>query len=210
MQSLSKETEDYASALRELGRALQARFQRTNNHADIERALSHQRSLLDEPWRDQYDRHIWLSDAAFSLQFGTSQTSSSMKDDLLSPVCMSREALALCPPGSPERDDIMFTLACALLASWYASGNAQFLQESIDIHTTCLALRGPNHPLRGQSLGALSAAKRTLFTQSGDDQHVLEAERLCREAVQCYPQGHCRSSGKAAPLNKQIKINPTY
>jgi tetratricopeptide (TPR) repeat protein len=104
---------------------------------------------------------------------------------------MYREALQLSPPGHPLRDEILQSLAIALLfISFDLLANEDALEESVSLTREALSLRPPGHPARATSLNTLASALKKSFEHRGDYELVADAIDMHREVVRLRPPGH--------------------
>jgi tetratricopeptide (TPR) repeat protein len=109
-------------------------------------------------------------------------------------VDLLREALHLCPPGDPSRDQALHSLARALFFLVYERqpGRLECLAEAILMNREALQLRPPGHHQRSASLSNLGVALDRSFQNCGDLDLLSEAIAMHREALQLRPFGHPR------------------
>ena len=105
-------------------------------------------------------------------------------------IVLDREALELCPPGHPERDDSLSSLAGHLGHRYDQLGAMIDLNEAIILDRDALALRPPGHPDRSDSLNNLAVDLSTRFNQVGAIEDLNEAILLNRDALALRPLGH--------------------
>jgi tetratricopeptide (TPR) repeat protein len=107
-------------------------------------------------------------------------------------VDLLREALHLCPPGDPSRDQALHNLARALYFLGYERqpGRLEILAEAILMNQEALQLRPPGHHQRSASLSNLAATLERSFQNCGDLDLLSEAIAMHREALHLRPFGN--------------------
>ncbi|KAG1740788.1 uncharacterized protein EDB91DRAFT_1237200 [Suillus paluster] len=95
--------------------------------------------------------------------------------DLSESIKLHRAALALCPPGHPDRS--------ILAERFEQQGVLSDLHHAIEHHRAALELRPPGHPDRSISLNNLALSLRDRFQQQGMLSDLSEAIELHRAAL---------------------------
>ena len=121
-------------------------------------------------------------------------------EDLEEAILSHRQALALCPPGHPNRSSLFMNLANALSTRFHQLGKVEDLEEAILSHRQALALCPPGHVNRSSSLMNLANALLTCFKQSGKMEDLEEAILSHRQALALCPPGHPNHSSSLMNL----------
>jgi hypothetical protein len=105
-------------------------------------------------------------------------------------ILLNRVALALRPPGHPERDLSLNNLSASLDKHDKKSRSAGNLEECILLHREALALRPPGHRDRHYSCYNLANSLYNRFMKEGLVGDLEEAITLGKEALSLRPEGH--------------------
>jgi tetratricopeptide (TPR) repeat protein len=115
----------------------------------------------------------YLNNLAYAVYARYDEQLGSM-EDLDEIITYHREALALRPPGQPDRSMSLSNLACAILARYDEQLSCtEDLEEVITYHREALALCLPGHPDRSKSLNNLAISVLARCDQS-DSMEDLE------------------------------------
>jgi tetratricopeptide (TPR) repeat protein len=127
-------------------------------------------------------------------------------------VDLLREALHLCPPGDPSRDQALHDLARALYFLGYnrQPGRLEILAEAILMNREALQLRPPGHHQRSASLNNLAVTLHRYFQHCGDLDLLSEAIAMHREALQLRPFGHPRRHVSLNNLSSALQSSFQY
>ena len=101
-----------------------------------------------------------------------------------------QEAVAVNPPGHPDRPMYLSNLGAALLARFNLAGDGADLDEAIDAGRQAVAATAPGHPNRAMYLSNLGSSLHTRFEQAGDGADLIEAINAGRQAVAATAPGH--------------------
>ena len=104
-------------------------------------------------------------------------------------IVLDREALELCPPGHPKRDDSLSSLALHLGNRYDQLGAMEDLTEAIVLNREALALHPAGNPYRSIDLNNLAVDLSTRFEQTGAIEDLNEAIFLARDALALCPLG---------------------
>ena len=105
-------------------------------------------------------------------------------------ITFHREALALRPPGHPDRSSFLINLAIAIDTRYDQSGRMEDLQEAITYYREALALCPPGHPRHCNLIDSLTTAIQTRYEESGRMEDLEEAIIYHHEALALRPCGH--------------------
>jgi hypothetical protein len=127
---------------------------------------------------------------AMALSAWDSSKRTGMVDEVDRSILLNRVALALRPPGHPERHLSLSHLAVSLVKRYKQSKSAEDLEEAILLNSEALALRPPGHPSRHYSCSNLANSLYDRFLKDGLVDDLDEAIALGREALSLRPKGH--------------------
>jgi len=107
--------------------------------------------------------------------------------DLEEAIQVSREALQLTPPNSPDRPSRLNNLGAGLYARHARTGDLDDLEEAIRVFRAALKLTSPNSPNRPRYLNNLGTGLRDRYAQTGTLSDLEEAIRVSRAALKLTP-----------------------
>jgi tetratricopeptide (TPR) repeat protein len=111
-------------------------------------------------------------------------------EDLEEAISSYREALALHPPGHPNRSSSLGNFANALLTRFEQSGRVDDLEDAISSDHEALTLCPPGHPARSNSLNNFVNALLTHFKHFPRIEDLEDAISSGHEALTLCPPGH--------------------
>jgi tetratricopeptide (TPR) repeat protein len=112
-------------------------------------------------------------------------------EDLDQAVALHRDALAMRPPGHPQRDQSLNNLAISLGLSARARGSRTGeIDEVIRLQKETLEFLPQGHEDTGQYPFNLAVKVRFCYEMTESIVDLEEAIRLGREALELYPSGH--------------------
>ncbi|UXY25984.1 CHAT domain-containing tetratricopeptide repeat protein [Streptomyces sp. HUAS TT20] len=179
---------DRAGYLSNLGAALQVRFGRTGDQADLDEAIRLGREASQATPADHPDRAGYLSNLSLALRERFERTGD--QTDLDEAIRLGREATQATPADHPDRAAMLSNLAGALQVRFGRTGDQTDLDEAIRVGQEAVEATPAGHPDRATMLSNLGAALRKRFGRTGDQTDLDEAIRLGREATQATPADH--------------------
>jgi tetratricopeptide (TPR) repeat protein len=121
-------------------------------------------------------------------------------------IGLGREALALQPPGHPDRATSCANLGRSLRVRYEQTGDVALLDEAIELQREALTLHPPGHRYRATSCGNLALSLRAHYEQNGDIALLDEAIELHREALALRPLGHPHRATSCANLGRSLRV----
>lgn len=112
------------------------------------------------------------------------------REDILEPIRLFRETLALRLPGHPLRNGALNGLALALEYLSKVSGDRDSSTEAINLYREILGIRAPGDLYYLPALNSLAHALVTQFQWSGDTEILSEAIEAYEEAILLCPGDH--------------------
>ncbi|KAG9026920.1 hypothetical protein FRB95_008313 [Tulasnella sp. JGI-2019a] len=158
--------EIYPSILKNLGKLLQARFDRTRNMGDLEESICHQRAALCMWPMDHSIRPSSLDNLGYALRIRFSRLDD--MGDLDEGIRHYQEAISIRPIGHADRPDFFDHLGVAFYTRFERTGDMADIEQSIRHHQEALTLRPIGHPNRVDSLNNLDIALRTRAERTGN------------------------------------------
>ncbi|MFI6761930.1 CHAT domain-containing protein [Micromonospora sp. NPDC050417] len=173
---------DRTMYLSNLSGALQYRFQRTGNLADLDEAVKVSQAAVDATPFDNPDRAAMLTVLGLALRARAGQAGHST--DLDEAVRTSRQALDDLAVDHPDRVMYMSNLAGALQARFERTGDLDDLDETVRVGREAVSAIAVDHPYRAPLVARLGHVLRESFDRTGDLAALNEAvELLGGEAV---------------------------
>ena len=125
--------------------------------------------------------------------------------DLDEAIELSREALALTPPDSPDRAGRLSNLGSGLQTRYERAGRPADLDEAIERGREALALTPPDSPDRAALLSNLGGGLQTRYARAGRPGDLDEAIALWREAVALTPPDSPDRAGRLSNLGSGLQ-----
>ncbi|KAG1752216.1 hypothetical protein EDB19DRAFT_1994420 [Suillus lakei] len=194
--------EDLPTALHELARAVEARFQQCGTIDDLDESIQIGRGVVrlcpeGHPRCDTY-----LNDLAVSLGFRFRYQGNS--HDLCEAIPLYEDALRLCPVEHEFRGALLGNLGNVLRTRFNQHDDIRDLDRAISLHREALTLCPPGNPDRNTMLHNLALALDTRYDELlvGDD--LNEAINMYRESLRVkqtdYSERHLTLSNLSSVL----------
>jgi tetratricopeptide (TPR) repeat protein len=190
--------------MKDLGTALETRFEQLGDLGSLEEAIELYRQTLDLHSTGHPDRSSSLNTLANALWTRFEKLGD--PDSLTSAVELHRQALHLRPTGHSDRSSSLNNLAGALWTQFGHLGDHDSLAEAIDLHRQALELCPPGHAHHSASLNNLANTMQARFEQIGDLDSLAEAVKLHRQALALRPPGHPLRSSSLNNLANAVQI----
>jgi hypothetical protein len=168
--------------------ALQERFNRIGELADLDEAITVTRELVAAAPAGHPDRPAYLSDLGAALQARFAHTGA--LTDLDDAISVVRDAVAASPAGHPGHAMCLSNLGNALVARFARIGEPADLDEAVAAGREAVAASPAGHPDRPAYLSNLGNALRTRFARTGELADLDEAITVTRDAVAVRPGDH--------------------
>jgi hypothetical protein len=178
---------DRAGRLSNLGVALQTRFERTGDPADLDAAIATVREAIQATSAEDPDRAGRLSNLSVALQASFGRTGDPA--DLDAAITAVGEAIQAAPAGHPDRAAMLSNLGVALRARFERTGDPADLDAAITAVGEAIQAAPTGHPDRAAMLSNLGVALRARFERTGDPADLDAAITAVGEAIQAVPAG---------------------
>jgi hypothetical protein len=176
-----------ASALSNLGNALQLRFSAAGNQADIDEAIeAGHRAVAAAPAGDNR-LPMLLTNLASALQVRFSVTGN--QADIDEAIELGHRAVAAAPAGDPSLQAIRDNLYLALGLRGDHTGNLADIDQAVDLARKRIALTPDDHPGLPARLGDLADALSMRATRTGAMPDLDEAIACARNATSVMSLG---------------------
>jgi tetratricopeptide (TPR) repeat protein len=119
---------------------------------------------------------------------------------------LHREALALRPPGHPDRAGSVAKLGVLLCLRYTQTDNIALMDEAIKLEREALALQPQAHPERAKSCAYLGSLLYARHHQAGNDVLLVEAIKLQREALVLRSPGHRDRADICTDLGTSLRV----
>ncbi len=187
--------------IKDLGRALRMRFERTGSVVDLNRAvdLGHQcvqATLTQQPQHpDLPSRHGELAASLLMRyrHFGLAHDLDGAVEHSGTAVRLTASSSDVMQPGQtahPQRAEFLSTYAATSGERFAATGDLNDLAVSVDLHRQALGGTPTRHPLRPLHLHRYAVDLLRGFDHTGDVTEADQAVAACREAVAIVTAGH--------------------
>ncbi|EGN94737.1 hypothetical protein SERLA73DRAFT_162832 [Serpula lacrymans var. lacrymans S7.3] len=133
---------------------------------------------------------MWLNYTRLSISLQSRFQDLGDFNDLELSIQGFRGALALCPPGSPNRATSQSNLANTLLTRFKQRGDFSDLNSAIELQQDALNSRSPGHSEYPSSQNNLANALLARFQQRGNSADLDLAIEHFRGAVRSFPPEH--------------------
>jgi tetratricopeptide (TPR) repeat protein len=170
-----------AGRLANLAVALQTRFARTQNTADLTEAIDIGEQAVAATTVADPDRAGYLSNLAISLRRRYRQTEDLA--DLTRLVDVAKQAVAATPEAAPEWAGRQSDLGEALRVRFQRTGVLADLEQAVDLAERAVAATSAGDRGRAGRMANLSDALRIRFEQTGDGLDLERAVGMAEQAV---------------------------
>jgi tetratricopeptide (TPR) repeat protein len=176
---------NYHVTLNTLAQALLMRHNFVGQTADLDEAISLERTLFSELPQAPSTRISACCTLATSLGLEFDRTGDTNRID--EAVSLLQEAYNICPEGSSQRASVCANYA-SHLARWFrATSSIAWLDRAIELSRQSLHLYVERQALRPGALHSLGSYLATRFGAVGDVASLDEAIQLFREALDLHP-----------------------
>ncbi len=170
-----------ASVLSNLGSALQALYERTEELAALTEAVEVGREAVAATPTNHPDQARYLNNLGGALQALFERTGELAA--LTEAVEVGRAAVAATPTNHPDHARYLSNLGNALQALFERTGELAALTEAVEVGRAAVAATPTNHPHQAAVLSNLGLALRELFRRTGELAALTEAVEVGRAAV---------------------------
>ena len=171
-----------AVCLLNLGTAYRDRYDLTGDATDLDLAIDRLRISIEVSPTGDTGLALRLSNLGYALT-SRHERSNAIRD-LDEAIEVTQRAMDLAPPGSPDRARYAGNLCSDLvMRSRTDHDDGSDLQRACEAGRASVESTPPGHPLRGLHLTNLSNALRQEYHRTHDPEHLAEALRYAREAV---------------------------
>ncbi|MFI9152348.1 CHAT domain-containing protein [Streptomyces sp. NPDC053367] len=192
-----------AGYLSNLSLALQLRFGRTGDGADLDAAITIGRDAVQAAPADHPNRALSVSGLGNALWDRFRRTGS--QADLDEAIDCYRDALRSTPSDGPNRPIYLFYLGRALRDRFEHTGSRSDLEEAITIGRDAVQATPADDPGRPAMLSGLAVALATRFEHTGDRTDQDEAIDHIRAAVHTTPADHPDRAGRLSNLGGALE-----
>ena len=190
---------DRPALLSNLGTALQARFERTGQQADLDQAITRLPQAVDAAPADHPARPGCCPTSGPRCRPGSSAPGS--RRTWTGPSPPVQQAVDATPADHPDRPGRLSNLGNALQARFERTGQQADLDQAITARREAVDATPAGHPDRPGCLSNLGSALRTRFARTGQQADLDQAITPASEAVDATPADHpdrpgtCPTSG---------------
>ncbi|KAG1888265.1 CHAT domain-containing protein [Suillus subluteus] len=174
--------QDCPSALNELAKAVEARFDEHGSIEDLEESIKLGREAISLCPEGHPDCQAYLNNLAASIISRFDHQGKS--DDLDEAISLLEEALGLCPVGHEFRDAPLDNLGGALQDRFRQYNDINDINKAVSLFREALTLCPPGHPSHDTMLHNLARALKNRYDELQASEDLNEAIDLHRESIQ--------------------------
>ncbi|MFE3160830.1 CHAT domain-containing protein [Streptomyces sp. NPDC059221] len=178
---------DRARNLSNLGGALQARFGRVGDRADLDEAIGHFRAATEATPGSHSEHGKYQSNLGGALQARFDRVGD--RADLDTAVAAQLAAAEATPEVHINRPLYLSNLGQVLLTKYEHTRDPATLDEAVARMRAAVASIAENHPMRARYLSNLAVALRSLSTRTEKKAALNEAVEHLRTATEATPAG---------------------